>query len=59
MGRAIVATLAWGTACEALGHADAVAECNHLSLLWRERMQRVKRCTEHVKYSTKLWRRSA
>jgi hypothetical protein len=26
MGRAIVATLAWGTACEALGHADKVAE---------------------------------
>jgi hypothetical protein len=25
-GRAIVATLAWETACEALGHADAVAE---------------------------------
>jgi hypothetical protein len=26
MGRAIVATLAWGAACEALGHADEVAQ---------------------------------
>ena len=26
VGRAIVATVAWGTACEALGHADGVAE---------------------------------
>jgi hypothetical protein len=26
MGRAIVATLAWGTACEALGHADEMAQ---------------------------------
>src|ERR1035438_4253123 len=26
MGRAIVATVAWGTTCEALGHADELAE---------------------------------
>ena len=25
MGRAIVATVAWGTACETLGHADEFA----------------------------------
>jgi len=26
VGRAMVATVAWGTACEALGHADEVAQ---------------------------------
>jgi hypothetical protein len=26
MGRAIVATFAWGSACEALGHADEAAQ---------------------------------
>jgi hypothetical protein len=26
VGRAMVATVAWGTACEALGHADEMAQ---------------------------------
>jgi hypothetical protein len=26
VGRAMIATVAWGTACEALGHADEVAQ---------------------------------
>ena len=26
MGRAMLATIVWGNACEALGHADGVAE---------------------------------
>jgi hypothetical protein len=58
MGRAIVATLAWGTACEALGHAHAVAEVHPSELAVARAKQRVQRCVEHAKYSTKLWRGS-
>jgi hypothetical protein len=59
LGRAILANLAWGTAREALGHADEFARMYPSELLWREQMPRVLRWAEHVKYSMTLWRRSA
>ena len=59
VGRAIVVTLAWGTARELLVTQTHLPKYTHLSFLSRERMQRLQRWAEHVKCSMTLWRRSA
>jgi len=59
VGRAIVATVAWGTACETLGHADEIcrdAPCR--SFCYSSGGSACRSGTEHATYSMKPWRRS-
>jgi hypothetical protein len=59
VGRAIVVTVAWGTARELLVTQTHLPKYTHLSFLSRKRMQRVQMWAEHVKRASRTAHSSA